>query len=304
MRGRSPRPRGLRTADRRAEPVPRPGLANTARIPVSPPDSRRLPGIYSGSMGILVQWEEIRLVATTCAAILGGLAGLAKLVELAYPRYLAWRDTRTLHITIGKLRLYDKQEIKRAARFYVAPDCQSVDPGGGEDFRQVVPTREPLFTKADRVFEDRRRYKFFFLLADSGTGKTSFLLNYYARHQRTRRRRNLFRLALIPLNLPNSDDLINKIPQEERHDIVLMLDALDEDQQAVEDHASRINELVRLTVDFRSVLITCRTQFFPKDEEIPVSLGMIVTKIGPTSLTKQKRTHFTSFISPHLLTSK
>ncbi|MBD3343053.1 MAG: DUF1566 domain-containing protein, partial [Candidatus Lokiarchaeota archaeon] len=48
---------------------------------------------------------------------------------------------------------------------------------------------------------------------------------------------------------------------------------------AIIDHAERLINLMQLTRDFQKVLITCRTQFFPKDEEIPIETGIV--KIGP-----------------------
>ena len=56
---------------------------------------------------------------------------------------------------------------------------------------------------------------------------------------------------------------------------MLCLDALDEDRKAIEDHRGRILELVKLTKGFRAVVITCRSQFFPTDEEIPVETGLL-----------------------------
>jgi hypothetical protein len=38
-------------------------------------------------------------------------------------------------------------------------------------------------------------------------------------------------------------------------------------------------ELLDACKEFKNVLITCRTQFFPKDEEIPVETG--IARVGP-----------------------
>ncbi|MBC6951009.1 hypothetical protein DWB58_24030 [candidate division KSB1 bacterium] len=113
------------------------------------------------------------------------------------------------------------------------------------------------------------------LLADSGMGKTSFLLNYYARHLRQRRKK--FDLALVPLGIPDADARIKEIAN--KNNTVLFLDALDEDTLAIVDHVARLRDILALTRDFSRVLITCRTQFFPKEEEIPSETGIV--KIGP-----------------------
>ena len=112
-------------------------------------------------------------------------------------------------------------------------------------------------------------------------GKTSFLLNYYAYHWRSRRRKR-FHVLLVPLNQPDSDKRIENIPLERRNETVLCLDALDEDRQAIQDHRQRLGNLVGLTQGFRTVIITCRTQFFPKEEEIPTETGIL--KVGAKDL--------------------
>src|SRR6185295_16571387 len=52
----------------------------------------------------------------------------------------------------------------------------------------------------------------------------------------------------------------------------------DEDTLANVDHIVRVRDLLELTRDFSRVVITCRSQFFPKDEEIPKETGIL--KVG------------------------
>jgi hypothetical protein len=56
---------------------------------------------------------------------------------------------------------------------------------------------------------------------------------------------------------------------------VLFLDALDEDTLAIVDHRQRILDLCEQTKEFRRVLMTCRTQFFPRAEEEPRRTGVV-----------------------------
>jgi hypothetical protein len=67
------------------------------------------------------------------------------------------------------------------------------------------------------------------------------------------------------------------VPDAARKKTVLFLDALDEDLKAIDDHRKRLSELIGLSQKFRSVVITCRSQFFPKDEEIPTDTGVLTT---------------------------
>jgi hypothetical protein len=244
------------------------------------------------------QWELVKNIA----AVIGGLAALAGLIGALFkawgqarPRWRQWRDRKTLKTRLGA-QCYTAQEILRATTAYIRPDCQSVDPAGGEDFRRVVSTREPLFGTVDRLLENASDYRFVILLADSGMGKSSFLLNYYARHWRSGRR-GRFQLQLVPLNLPNGDDLIGSTLENGRAETVLCLDALDEDQQAIRDHHRRLSELVALARDYRAVMITCRSQFFPKEEEIPTETGVL--RAGPVKAGEPRALYFHKlYLSP------
>jgi hypothetical protein len=130
----------------------------------------------------------------------------------------------------------------------------------------------------DRILRSPGTERFLILLADSGMGKTAFLLNYYARHRRRWwwQRRGI-ELKFVPLNQPDADGMITAVPEASRMKTVLFLDALDEDQKAIKDHRQRLGELIEQSRKFRAVVITCRSQFFPKDEEIPTDTGVITT---------------------------
>lgn len=65
------------------------------------------------------------------------------------------------------------------------------------------------------------------------------------------------------------------MPAAEREKTVLLLDALDEDPRAIASHADRLRELIEASRKFRAVVVTCRSQFFPKDEEIPRETGVL-----------------------------
>jgi len=106
-------------------------------------------------------------------------------------------------------------------------------------------------------------------------GKTSFLLNYFARH--LRRWCKSFQIELIPLGESGLAERLEKIPEPAQ--TVLLLDAFDEDLEAIENHVQRLKEIVRLTRKFQKIVITCRTQFFPRDEELPNDTELF--KTGP-----------------------
>jgi hypothetical protein len=209
-----------------------------------------------------------------------GTAGLTGLLFKGWPKaIIRWRERQrkyNLERTLNSAD-YTTQDIERAVTYYVDPECQVVDPSGSEDFRRVYPVRQNLFEVVDDLLNKRTVNKFSLLLADTGMGKTSFLLNYYARHWQDNRRRKRFPITLIPLGAGGAEEKIGAVSN--KAETVLFLDALDEDTLAFSDHKQRFRALVEASSRFRHVLITCRTQFFSHDDEIPKEAGII--KVGP-----------------------
>jgi hypothetical protein len=186
-----------------------------------------------------------------------------------------WKASRNLR---RKLPDYTFQQIERGLKYYIWPECQSVDPSQSDEARNVIAVHNDLCSTLDRMLRQDAVYKHFILLADSGMGKTSFLLNYFARHLHKLRKPH--QMELVPLNVPGLKERLDKI--NNKNDTVLLLDAFDEDTEAIKDHASRLAQIMAYTRDFYRILITCRTQFFPRDEEIPVETGIL--KSGPREL--------------------
>ncbi|NUO83113.1 DUF1566 domain-containing protein [candidate division KSB1 bacterium] len=226
-------------------------------------------------------------------SIIGGLVAIGVVFfTKALPWWRTRRDRRSLEKRFGA-ELYHKAVIERSTQYYIDPFCQSLDPAGSEEPRLVYGARQNLFDAIANMMNQPTEYRYLILLADSGMGKTSFLLNYYARHLRQRLRK--FELALVPLGIPDADERINAI--NNKGNTVLFLDALDEDTLAIVDHVARLRDLLRLTRDFSRVLITCRTQFFPKEEEIPSETGIV--KIGPKAAGEKAQYRFHKlYLSP------
>lgn len=192
------------------------------------------------------------------------------LATKTFPWLRAKIDSRTVSSNLGKT-IFAPSSIERSIRYYIRPFCQSQDPAGGADSLLIHPVQNKLFATLDNILDSSGRERYFFLLADSGMGKSSALINYYVRH--LHRWRKKYKLAVVPLGMPNADDKIAAIPDKEN--TVLFLDALDEDTLAMVDYVERIRLLIKATSDFPRVLITCRTQFFNKDEEIPKETGVL-----------------------------
>ncbi|MBD3290489.1 SUMF1/EgtB/PvdO family nonheme iron enzyme [candidate division KSB1 bacterium] len=200
---------------------------------------------------------------------------------------------RTKKIVYKKLPYLSKIEIDRGLQYYIWPDCQSIDPAQRDEVRDTVAVRNDLCREMDRLLKQDKKHKHFILLADTGMGKTSFLLNYFARH--VRRWRKPYKVELIPLSLPGLKKKLENISKPEN--TVLLLDAFDEDSEAIKNHVLRLTQILAWTRNFHAIVITCRTQFFPRDEEIPVETGII--KVGPRSAGEGPQyTFFKIYLSP------
>lgn len=212
----------------------------------------------------------------TPATIFTAIGALAA-VAAAWFAYLPFRQQRRTQNLLEKSfgsDLYSPETIERSTRYYIPPHCSSVDPAQEAEMRQVVATKERLFDVIDEHLAKDSASRHLLLLADSGMGKSSFVLNYYARNQHLRQRQ---RLAVVPLGIPDADEYIAKI--DNKRDTVIFLDAFDEDTKAIKDHHARLLVLMHTCRQFKRVLITCRTQFFPRDEEIPRETG--IARVGP-----------------------
>jgi hypothetical protein len=188
---------------------------------------------------------------------------------------------------------FTEGQINNARRNYIKPRCQNVDPANTDEMRGDVAVSSPFFKEMDKIIREPTQYRYVILLADSGMGKSSFLLNYFVYFMLKRKR--AFSLELLPLGIPDVDEKIKAV--QNRKNTVLMLDALDEDTLAIKNHNNRVRQLVELTQGFIKVIITCRTQFFPSDEELPLRTGIIRT--GPINAGEKREYVFHKiYLSP------
>ena len=215
-------------------------------------------------------------------ALAGAIVALASLIVACYP---IWESRRRKRLLVKRLSRgsFTEEVIGNSTRYFIRSKCTNLDPAQEKELRHALAVaRDDLFQVVDRFIQGEGATKHMMVLADSGTGKTTFVLNYYVYNQRKRRGKR-HPLAIVPLGHEDADGLIRQIlALDSPYDpgkTVLFLDALDEDTQAVADHFQRIRALMELCRPFRRVVLTCRTQFFRKDEEIPLDTGIV--RVGP-----------------------
>lgn len=149
-------------------------------------------------------------------------------------------------------------------KYYVEPDLQGLSPQPGCDIVCFPVPRESAFTLINKFLdggssEHRNGGHQLFLLADAGMGKSSFLLMI-----------RLMRLAGFWPSIHHcqlfriDENVLERMAAvENKSETVLLLDALNEDRQARKRINERLMELLRAGEEFRRVIISCRTHFFP-----------------------------------------
>lgn len=139
----------------------------------------------------------------------------------------------------------------------------------------TASTREPMSAFCKRVFKNENpNERLYMVLAGSGMGKTTFMVNLFCRYVRENYSKDGMPLDIRLLRL-DGDDVINRINMLKNDSLIdvsktiLLLDALDENRDAAENFAHFQNELEKAIEAFRFVLITCRDQFFDSEKMIP-----------------------------------
>lgn len=121
------------------------------------------------------------------------------------------------------------------------------------------------------IFQKDKHGKFFIVLGESGMGKSTFLQKLFLKYKRTFFRRH--EIYFYPLS--NEVDIGEWKQIKNKHNSILLLDALDEDSYAVNDYKKRIDQITMASHEFYKVVITCRTHFFPDEESEPKNIPLI-----------------------------
>lgn len=212
-----------------------------------------------------------------------------------YKKYIEKKASKDLHPFFSRIEVESATENFVKTRFQNVPPSQDEEPG-----RNYISSAKqeliPLFR--DLAFDESKDDdKYYIILADSGMGKTTFMINLFLEYKYGLRWPWVKRhdIKLYPLGNPNSLSEIEKI--ENKEGTILLLDAFDEDNMAVKDYSGRLNEIIKVTWNFRDVVITCRTQFFPDSKSEPYETGRL--KFGPKGGVHRFKKLYISVFSPH-----
>uniref|UniRef100_UPI004055B4C1 SUMF1/EgtB/PvdO family nonheme iron enzyme n=1 Tax=Candidatus Electronema sp. TaxID=2698783 RepID=UPI004055B4C1 len=153
---------------------------------------------------------------------------------------------------------------------YVVPQLQDRNPADSRQDDLLIAARQSAFERINEFFQGKLplekdgRHQMF-ILSDAGMGKTSLLLMLKLMHLTSfwpqKYSCQLFKLG---------DDTLQRVRDlPNKGETFLLLDALDEDRQAWKRIKERLLELLAASEDFRRVIISSRTQFFPETEPDP-----------------------------------
>lgn len=213
---------------------------------------------------------EVLAAATILAAYGKPIAHLVAWLRKRRASAIAASLKRKTHVAS-----FTDSEIEEAVQRYVEPDTSNVDPADEDDLRDFAFVREPIFAVVERALSSTEK-RHLLVLADSGMGKTTLLLNLAARELKKRDGRHN-EIALVPLGRADAEEQIKAVTDQ--RNTILLLDALDEDTHAIEDHRARLQKIMVLAADFKAVILTSRTQFFTSESDVPTVTG--VTRVGP-----------------------
>lgn len=176
---------------------------------------------------------------------------------------------------------------EESQRQYIETQFLSIPPHEFDEPNKATTatTREPMDKFCDRIFkENNPNERVYMVLAGSGMGKTTFMVNVFCRYVKGNMTRKGMDLDIKLLRLDDEKvfEKIKKISEDRSvkpGKTILLLDALDENRYASENFGEFKRKLEDAMEPFGLVMITCRDQFFDNEKSIPTSTNWVaVTK--------------------------
>ncbi len=222
--------------------------------------------------GVPIEDKPITLtfVVTVLAFGLTVVGFIYSIVKWCFSEYIYWRNKKIANKNLHPF--FTIHEINEATQNYIPTKYQNVAPSKDDE-----PGRDHIASAKDKLLpfflnkafkNDSDHNKYYLLLADSGMGKTTFMLNLYLKYKQRWTwggLRTKYDIQLFPLGHPKTDEKIKAI--KDKKNTILLLDAFDEDNKAVKDYKKRMQEILDIVWEFREIVVTCRTQFFPSEAE-------------------------------------
>ncbi len=209
------------------------------------------------------KWLEILLfILGAIAAIFVALLEVIKRIRKFYQNRHSLKQNLQPYIYQEEIEEYSQHYIQTKYQIsFPSETYEKIDRTPDESPKKLIP----YFLK--EIFKnDRRDQRLFIILADSGWGKTAFMINLYLKYG-LRGSGKHSEIKYIPMDYQRFDEEIKNIEDKKKKNTILLLDAFDEDHQAEKDYFKRLNEIIEKTHFFRKVIITSRPQSFLPEKE-------------------------------------
>jgi len=224
--------------------------------------------------------NEIMSIISVIAAIISAIAGTVSIIIV-----MIHEKKKKLSKKSG-LEAYTKDKIKQSTDIYVEPYCTEVDSELEKNSCEPCKIFSILDDYLLNEFPKANPKHHIMILADSGMGKKSLSINYYAYNQKKRKNKRQ-KIKIVPLSSSSTNKEIDNII--DKRNSIIFLDALDEDTEAIKDYKKRLDFLLSKCNEFKRVVITCRRQFFQTVKEInEMTEKTVIKKIGPTKAGEEK----------------
>lgn len=166
--------------------------------------------------------------------------------------------------------VYTQENLREVLKYYIRTRAQDMDPCEQDEIKEnngkYISCNLISFFLKD-AFIKSSSGKYYLVLADSGMGKTTFLLRLFRECLRVFNAPWKLKVKLVPLTELDCLERIKEFPNPEN--TILLLDALDENKAAINNCNDFFDELITATAGFNKIVITCRTQFFPSNKDEP-----------------------------------
>lgn len=140
--------------------------------------------------------------------------------------------------------------------------------------------------KSNKESIDKKRY---IIMGGSGMGKSTFSAALFYKYiQSSKNEKKSCPIYIKSLGNTNVIDEIKSLGGEHSQSSILILDALDENINATQNITSFMDELDKATRNFKTVIITCRTQFFNDRDSEPNKLNINITGASKRTLSYER----------------
>lgn len=211
------------------------------------------------------------------AAVVGGINWLWKKGDAILTFFSKKRKWRKAYIKEELEHYYGDYLTPERRRCYVPTQCQGTPPHNFDEPDEAVasaPKQELVKFFIDDVFLKTNTNRWLYcIFAGSGMGKTTFTVQLFIEYIKKYKESTLpYTIYVRDLGEAKVIDEIKELSDkigEKAHQSILLLDALDENLQASENFEDFRTKLEEVIAPFKFVVITCRSQFFPNEQEIP-----------------------------------